>query len=509
MDNSFVNRAQTKMISKFLSFAFAINLIVSLLIPAEGLANPASSLVISEVQTGSAISTEHEFIEIFNPLNDSVDMTGWKVEYISASGLTVTPLITFNTSVPANSILLLSRPGYLNDSGVLYFQASLARTAGHVRLVNSSGQQIDLVAWGSSAALPETASVPEIQPGSSAQRFTDCVTEKPVDTNNNSKDFVNSNLSSPGNINTPFINCPIPAENPPGGIGAGESSCEGVIISELLPNPSGADTDNEFIELHNPTSEPVSLAGCHLETSANTKVYNLPDIEILPGEFMAFYSSQTKLILENSSGGSVYLFAANQDIDEVDYEASLGDDISWALLDGIWTKTFAITPGTANELLTVKPCPAGQIRNAETGRCVNIPATTTSTPCKPGQERNPATNRCRNIVSTSATLKACAPDQVRNPETNRCRKADSGSLTPCKPGQQRNPDTNRCRNITGASSEDVSNIKDVLAANSTNKTSWAIAGGTFLAALSYALWEWRRELMELVGRLKVKVGFTK
>lgn len=475
----------------------------------------ATPLIISEVQTGTS-NYRHEFVELYNCTDTDIDLSNYKLTLKDSSNAGIAD-IGLTGLLQAHSFIWVVHNSYFTSLAVPKEPKvilgsgnfnGLGADGGHIILATKDGQQINSLRYGN---WNNDLSPVKAPPG--GQSIKRCAVDgKFVNTNNNKNDFVLTPLPSLSYLFLLGPECPVqppqvePLEESLGGVGAG-SSCSGVIISELMVNPAGADASGEFIELHNPTSAPLDLTDCHLETSANTKVYDLPAIEISPGEFLALYSSETKLTLENSAGGTVYLFAGNQDIDEVNYEASLSDDVSWSLIDGVWLKSYSSTPNAVNQLQAEKPCPAGEVRNTETDRCINADGVGGPTACKPGQERNPSTNRCRNIASTASALKACAADQVRNPETNRCRKADSSSLAPCKPGQERNPDTNRCRNITGASSDDVSNIKDVLAANSTNKTSWAIAAGTLLAATSYAVWEWRRELLELLARLKSKVSF--
>lgn len=495
-------------------FIFVLSL-TTLSLPDKSLALGSSTVVINEIQTGGlsasgAELTGNEFIELFNIAALEVDVNNWKVEYISASGITITPLATLSGKIQPQSMMLLTTGGYLTEISNILFQSSLAKTAGHIRIVDDNGLTIDKIGWGSAAINPETKATAAIPAGSSMQRYLDCATELSIDTDDNSLDFVINNVPSPGILDGPLKNCPEsePEPDPTGGLGGG-SSCEGLIISELLPNPAGSDTDKEFVELFNPTQETIPLLGCKLQTSANSKIFELADGQIEPGQYLALYNNETRLTLANSSGGTVFLIDSdNTEIYQVDYEEDLADDVSWSLINDNWFKTFSITPNAPNQLLESKPCPAGQTRNTETDRCINIVEATGLAACKVGQERNPETNRCRNIASLASTLKACAPDQERNPDTSRCRKiANASSLTPCKPGQERNPETNRCRNVSGSSSGEITDVKDVLSATSTNKTSWLVAIGAVLAALFYAIWEWRNELLQLVSRFRNKFSF--
>lgn len=490
----------------------------------------SNTVVISEVQTGGCTAysptnpgdcvtedTNMEFVEFFNLSQVEVEITNWKVQYVSASGGTTTTLVTLNGTILANSTLLLSRQNYFTEQSSIFFSSSLAKSGGHIKVVDSTDATIDLAGWGT-AANPETTATASIPPGSSAKRYMDCETNLPVDTDNNSADFEPSNSPSPGTLDgtlTDTCQSEPPAEEPPpeddgigGGAGAG-NSCEGVIISELLPNPAGSDTGSEFIELYNPTGSAIPLEGCQLSTSANSKLFTFGQTELNSGQYTAFYNGTTGLTLENSAGGTVFLVDTDgTEINQADYPADLEDGVAWALVGVGWAATYEPTPSAANSLLADKPCPAGEIRNTDTNRCASVFSEAAGlAACKPGQERNPETKRCRNIASLSAVLKACEPGQARNPATNRCRKVSSSSLTPCKPGQERNPQTNRCRKVSGSSGDKVANVKDVLSATSADKGSWALAGVTMAGALGYGAWEWRNELGRRLLWLKNKLPF--
>lgn len=208
------------------------------------------------------------------------------------------------------------------------------------------------------------------------------------------------------------------------------------------------------------------------------------------------------------------------------------DDVSWALIDGIWQYTYTPTPGEANVALAALPCEVGyvrddetsrcrkidiiaassapcrdgQYRHEETNRCRTIPAPTVLAPCKEGQYRSEETNRCRSLVALlSSASKPCADDQFRNPLTNRCKSIAShedAALTDCGEGRERNPTTNRCRNTVSASTSTVAfpvePVKDTVEAF----VGWWALGGVGVLAIGYAGWEWRREVGGLVDRAR-------
>lgn len=268
-------------------------------------------------------------------------------------------------------------------------------------------------------------------------------------------------------------------------------------ISELLPNPEGSDTGNEFIELYNADLDtPVMLDEYSLRVGPNLdKEYQLPEGTVLqPGEYRAFYNDVVRFTLVNSASAVQLVYDGEAVGDIVQYE-STDEGRSWSLIAGEWVLGVP-TPGAVNEEYVVSSVTAvtAQEENA-------------LKPCADNQYRSPETNRCRKIETVSSSLTPCGPGQERNPDTNRCRNivtADSASK-PCAEGQERNPETNRCRKIVQMTTVDHA----VLAATEEKSSglqwyAWAAMGGIVMAIVGYAVWEWRAELGQLGRTLKAR-----
>lgn len=495
-------------------------------------------LLINEVRLGGAklaldSSIEiQEYITLYNPTDSTVELDNWRIEYakssFNADDCSAANWADFaSTAVvgvtPLSGVIephAVSTPiiRQLNDSG-----------SGSLRLVDTTIPESpvvhDSIGWGAEAPCYELA--PAIAPVTNSTttnsmiRYLDCETDQPLDTNDNSNDFYSA-VSLPGlpgeiysttceEIHEDTEDAEDVLVEPP--------KCEGVVISEILPNPSGTDKNNEFIELHNPTQEPVLLDDCKLKTTASTKQYIFAEsIELRPGEYWAMYDELTDLILPNAAGGSVMLMGTNDEF-VVDYPANLNPGEAWALIDGLWQATLIPTPDNRNVLHAallndveenadeevLAPCPAGKYRNPETNRCRNIQVTSAAlTPCAVGQVRNPETNRCRNIVSVVNSLVPCRAGQERNPETNRCRavQAASTQLQPCQEGYERNPETNRCRKV-------VAPLATAAIPSDTEPSSPQPMNGIFLTAgvvgvLGYGAYEYRRDALNALLRIKAK-----
>lgn len=123
-----------------------------------------------------------------------------------------------------------------------------------------------------------------------------------------------------------------------------------VMINELLPNPSGTDTANEFIEFFNSDDETINLSNWQLTDGSTT--YKIPAGTALEKDkYLAFYSAQTKISL-NNGGDTVSLLTPQGDlVSKVTYTAAPGEDISYMRdVDNKFAWTTTPTPNAANKL---------------------------------------------------------------------------------------------------------------------------------------------------------------
>lgn len=479
-------------------------LLVSSLLPQPARAM-GSAVVISEVQTQSAAASSEEFVELYNSASLPTDVTGWKVEYITASNSTVTELAVLQGQIVANGFVLLSKTGYMPGADG-YFDKGLSESGGHIRLIDAAGHEVDRLGWGTaSAAEGQSATAPE--KAKSLRRESNPAALF-ADTDNNGGDFI---AAAPD----PHSGGLMAAEHPSS---PDFSDCAGVVISEILPNPAGADVDGgEFIELYNDGDKVITLSSCSLSTDKLAD-FVFPTQAILTPD--SYFVAELKDDLLNS-GGIVTLQGTTEE--SVTYPA-VDEGASWALIGGEWQQTAVPTPGKVNILATAppraahggkgeaveesKPCAPGKFRNPETNRCKTIVSASPGlTPCKSGQTRNPETHRCRAAGTTaSTTLTPCSPGQERNPATNRCRKiaaATSATLKPCAAGQERNPETNRCRKVatTRAAS---SQGQDESANKGVDKVNLGILAAAGTAAAGYGTYEYRNELRNWFHKLRMK-----
>lgn len=468
----------------------------------------------------SKISQDKKYIEIYNPTNQNVDLTGWKIEYYAGSGTKTVGKIFKDEVILANGFLVLSNDKML--AGAIKFDNNLglAQNDGSVVLSRSDGSVADTVGWGNnskSAGSPIKGGVKIV--------WRCFIGENIIDSKNNSTDF----LSSKGSDNQEIVpysrpNCKSSEHKP-------ESpkelnKCEGLKLSEIASN-----IDEQFIEIVNSGEKTVITTGCKLTIGDSGVRENIGDIELNPGEFLVIKIKSTNLKLPKTKGKVYLLDEAGSKIDSAEYE-KLAKSSSWSLIDDEWMQTFMITENSENIFkeypdcqsgyernvlgrcvkIATPPveslCPVGQYRHPETHRCRKIEATKTITPCKDGYYRSEETGRCRSIASAAAkTLKPCPEGQFRNSATGRCKKIASTDdiAKECPEGFERNPQTKRCRKIKSANMPTVGSaaaeVKQVAGAT----WGWWVFGGVSLLAVGYGVWQWRWEISQFVRKIRESI----
>ena len=534
----------------------------------------SSSVVIYQAQTAGAVAgtASQEIVLLYNISSQDINITNWCIKYTSSTDssgfnkclsppdsktelwLTSGGMVSFATTE-----FISANIGFTPD---IIFSAGMAATSGHLRIIDSTGAEVDKLGWGS-AMSPEGTAVPAHTTGKVLSRN---LTALSVDTDNNFNDFSSKTIHSPitgGLYEKPIIIdlCPniegIQEVLPEGFLLDDSGDCyldlctnlpglqitipdgyyiEGgscleiplenrpLVITEIYPDAPSYDTGFEFIEIYNPNSELINLKGYVLQVGPSfTKQFIFDSGVINPGQYLTFSDTQTGIVLPNSSGVALRLIApAGNTVSESDVYQNASDQVSWAIVDDTWIFTNQKTPNSANkpylqqaeeEVLgattVLAPCPDGKYRNPDTNRCRNLEtAISVLTPCNEDEYRNPETNRCRKVSSSSSSLTPCKLGQERNPDTNRCRFiATTKALASCPEGQERNPETNRCRKIvlSGVNVEsDLADVQDVAVKNTDGQLNWPVIAGSFGSTMSYMVYEWRNELRQKLYILRKK-----
>ncbi|MCD6427671.1 MAG: Ig-like domain-containing protein, partial [Caldisericaceae bacterium] len=199
------------MIKKFLALFIAVLMVMSLLYPIAvskvAKAN-SSTVLISEFQVGGTSGGSDEFIEFYNASDNDVDVSGWKVMYLSASGTTEYTRYTFpqNTIIPAHKHYLITNSNGYSGSvpGDGTYSQGLAKSGGGIGLRDNNGTLIDSVGYGSATnAFVEGNAAPKPSYGESDERKPGGSAGNGTDTDNNADDFFVQNAPNPQNLDSP------------------------------------------------------------------------------------------------------------------------------------------------------------------------------------------------------------------------------------------------------------------------------------------------------------------
>lgn len=228
----------------------------------------------------------NEWIELKNTSDHSVSLLGWQIDDEEGGSK---PYALGDITIGGESFLLLK-----NDKTNI----TLNNSADAMRLINPSGVEYEKI--------PYT----KIAPNESWARTTShqwklTKTLTPGEENIMSDEIIDpASQVTPSDPNTATT----PATDPT------------VIISEILPNPTGTDNGNEWIEINNKTSTPVSLAGWRI-TNGSGKTFLFPASTIIPANgYIILTDQETKITLKNSADQIEILDPLGQIQSAISYE---------------------------------------------------------------------------------------------------------------------------------------------------------------------------------------------
>jgi len=152
----------------------------------------AGSIVISEVFAAggnSGAPYTNDYVELFNRGSSAVSVTGWTVQYATATGTTWTST-ALDGSIPAGGHYLVQlASGGSNGSALPAPDATgtsnLATSGGKVQVVNAGAGVEDLVGWGSATLYEGSAAAPALTSTTALVRGGSFCT----DADDNSSDF--------------------------------------------------------------------------------------------------------------------------------------------------------------------------------------------------------------------------------------------------------------------------------------------------------------------------------
>jgi Lamin Tail Domain len=207
-----------------------------------------------------------EWVELCNSGSSAVDLTGWTIESAGSSWATSW---TFSAgTISAGGLLLVGSSLSSTHPGTFTPNLQNGGSASDgIRLKDSSGNVVDTLLYDepNTAALADdsggagTSLAAAVASAHSLGRIADC-----GDTDASAVDFADFAVPTPGASN--------------GGVDTGDSgggatcSYDGsdIVINEFLSNPSGTDTNAEWVELYNAGSATADLSGWWIEAGGSS-----------------------------------------------------------------------------------------------------------------------------------------------------------------------------------------------------------------------------------------------
>lgn len=282
----------------------------------------ASSLVINEIFSNPT-GDENEWIEIYNPTNEDVDLSEYFLRDGAASSKPK-PLADVGNILETNGYFIYESKNWLNNDSEIVF------------LLDKSGMIVDKIAYGDweTAVLPGNSdtSADDNAPTPSSDRSISRIPNG-SDTGIDINDFRVVPVTRETENLLPMFN-------------------DQIIINEILPEPNEG-TDVEFIELFNSGEKIVDLSGWQIDDAeGGSSPFTIPKgTQILAGGYQIFYHSATGISL-NDSGDSARLIDPNGDARSQTAYTNSRRGEAYVYIDKKWLWTTTPTPLTAN-LLTI------------------------------------------------------------------------------------------------------------------------------------------------------------
>lgn len=321
-------------------------------------ASTTPTVVINEIQiSGGTDHANDDFIELYNPAAQDINVTGWKLKKRIKSG---TESTIYNFEVADDEKLIVPARGYFlwaNKDGIftgdplLIFTSSATLSDNYsLALFDEKSGLVDSLTYGSGHANPYSPSIIyPANPNPPKATLADPNPKMSLERDLPNNIFILQNNPTPEN--NAFIEKQKVEQAPEEKSDSEDlpDQATTVRINEIFPDPKEKGEAGEFVELFNFGTQDLDLAGFVLRDASKTGEYVFPSPTILPpGEYFAIDKGTSKLSLNNSEE-SVSLFDPKENlIDSIEYEktkegASFGFDGN----SFRWSKH--VTQGEANE----------------------------------------------------------------------------------------------------------------------------------------------------------------
>lgn len=300
------------------------------------------TVLINEIAwMGTSISANDEWLELYNPTSNDIDLAGFRLEADDGS-----PKIELTGKIPASGYFLLERT---DDDTVpeitadLIYTGSLGNTGEWLKLYDSQGQVIDEI--NATAGWPggnnetkqtlERADQNNWQTSELAGGTPKSVNGQPAATT--TPESITEESADNQTSNSNGTTQPTTEPNIPKG---------SIIFNEIFPNPLGID-QNEFIELKNISQNRIDLTSWKI-TNINKQAFTFPSLSLMPNSIVTFNRQQTGLVLNNFKEKLTLYSKPGKIIDEATYKSEAPENQSYQKNNVNKWQWFIISPDQEN-----------------------------------------------------------------------------------------------------------------------------------------------------------------
>lgn len=254
-------------------------------------AGALNHLVITEIQIAGQNNVDDEFIELYNPTNQAIDLTGYFIKKRTKTGVNEDPLVVSarfsGWVIGSQRYLLLTRQDKYQGqvSSDIFWPSSYNLSSGNtIILYNKSSVLVDKVGWGQAQDFEGAVALePDLAAGKSLERKKD--NDFYLDTDNNSQDFFIQNNPNPQNFSYQ------PSLPPPAGPVCGNTICETGenstnCLADCPINISTSICGNGILETNEICDDgnTIDNDGCSALCQIEQSIQNPPPFHVQPGD---------------------------------------------------------------------------------------------------------------------------------------------------------------------------------------------------------------------------------
>ncbi|MDD3480961.1 MAG: lamin tail domain-containing protein [Patescibacteria group bacterium] len=298
----------------------------------------------------SGESSKDEFVEVLNTGGTEINLTGWRLSKMTASGSKSNLLTAFpDIRLAPGKKITIAHPDsstaydldYATTTGTLP-SASIAEDNTIILYSDNGKTVVDMVGFG-------TAKTFEGSPTQNPNDGEIYSRRKGIDTDNNKADFYLSYKPPKKEVEKKTDKKVI--DSSPNVLGVAR-----LTVTEFLPNPEGSDGENEFIEIYNAGAR-ANISGYYItDLLGSPKKYKIPEGTVIDsGSYLAFFSKKTPISLNNDGDGAAVLDPNGNEINaSPDDCGKAPEGASYAYNGKSWVFTGTPTPGRKNIIEAVK-----------------------------------------------------------------------------------------------------------------------------------------------------------